>query len=39
MSVEILERLFGAVNRRDLVEYLGCFTPDAEYQAASIPAE
>jgi len=38
MSVEILERLFGAVNNRDLEAYLGCFTEDAEYQAANIPA-
>jgi ketosteroid isomerase-like protein len=38
MSVEILDKLYGAVNRRDLDEYLGSFTPDAEYQAANIPA-
>jgi ketosteroid isomerase-like protein len=38
MSAEILDRLFGAVDRRDLVAYLACFTEDAEYKAANLPA-
>jgi ketosteroid isomerase-like protein len=38
MSVEILDKLFGAVNNRDLQTYLGCFTEDAEYRAANFPA-
>ena len=38
MSVEILDELFGAVDRRDLDAYLACFTEDAEYKAANIPA-
>ena len=39
MSVElIIDRLFGAVGRNDLDAYLECFTEDAEYKAANIPA-
>lgn len=38
MSVEILDRLFGAVDRKDLDAYLACFTEDAEYKAGSLPA-
>jgi ketosteroid isomerase-like protein len=38
MSVEILDRLFGAVGRKDLVAYLACFTDDAEYKAGNFPA-
>jgi len=38
MSVEILERMFGAANRGDSDAFLGCFTEDAEYQVANRPA-
>jgi ketosteroid isomerase-like protein len=38
MSMEILEKLFGAVERNDVDEYLTCFTDDAEYKAGNFPA-
>jgi ketosteroid isomerase-like protein len=38
MSVEIIDRLFDAVHRRDLPTYLACFTADAEYRAGNLPA-
>lgn len=38
MSVDIVDRLFGAVERGDLDAYLECFTEDAEYKAANVPA-
>jgi ketosteroid isomerase-like protein len=37
MSIEILEKLFGAVDRKDMDAYLECFTEDAEYKAGSFP--
>jgi ketosteroid isomerase-like protein len=39
MSVDtsIVNRLFGAVDRRDLTAYLDCFTEDAEYKAGNYP--
>jgi len=38
MSIEILGRLFGAVERADLDAYLACFNEGAEYRAANYPA-
>src|SRR5215470_11531347 len=35
MSVEILDKLFGAVDRKDLEGYLALFTEDAEYKAGN----
>ena len=37
MSVEILDQLFGAVDRKDMEAYLGCFTENAEYKAGNYP--
>lgn len=36
-STDIVNRLFGAVDRRDLEAYLNCFTADAEYKAGNFP--
>jgi ketosteroid isomerase-like protein len=38
MSMEILDKLFGAVERNDVDAYLECFTENAEYRAANWPA-
>src|SRR5947208_607524 len=37
MSVEILDKLFGAVDRKDLDGYMALFTEDAEYKAGNFP--
>lgn len=38
MSVEIIDRLFSTVERKDVDGYLACFTEDAEYKAGNFPA-
>lgn len=38
MSMEILDRLFGAVERNDVDSYLTCFNENAEYKAGNFPA-
>jgi ketosteroid isomerase-like protein len=38
MSMEIVERLFSTVERKDVDAYLACFTEDAEYKAGNFPA-
>jgi ketosteroid isomerase-like protein len=38
MHSDIIDRLFSAVDKKDVQAYLGCFTEDAEYRAGNFPA-
>lgn len=38
MSMEIVKRLFDAVERKDVDAYVTCFMQDAEYRAGNLPA-
>jgi ketosteroid isomerase-like protein len=37
MSMDIVDRMFAAVESKDLDTYLMCFTEDAEYKAGNYP--